>query len=583
MNHQFENIKKFWASKKIWSFYKYQNLLNQRLKDLIQELDPKIQTVIQLKENKESVGISNKQFTKVCTKALENQANLLKPLILLNYRNILNNQKYLIDILQLIHYSTNNEESNYIEDVMKNPKKQKEQKQLYKILELIFIMLQNQQKETTKYQILICLDSILKIMMKCLQTNPEILQNLRKYQKYNRCISFKKSYQGIGQYIEAITSFESKLREDLKPEIMEATLNNILQQLDCVICYSAMNDPVSMKCGHSFCKACVSQDQNNSKKCPICRTEQVDEIYLSENNKFLTKLIFLRQSFENQSDFQQVEDYQFNYYIHIQPQSRQTYEQKIVLRTKQSLKYLIEEEVEIDTIKFKSLTVIQFQQLLQQHIIFILVDKHANAYLVKNMSAYISKSKTRIKVQYQDKIQIAHSYFSHIFLNTENGGEYIFESEFATAITLEDEKIDISNIEIQKQLASLINNTKEFFNQALLNQQQDQTYQTLHSFLAQVGFWSLQNSDLLSNYNEMKKYSYLIPNILRIPEKEREQIQLTNNLIKRLELIEKSLNRFKQCSNILMLFHIQRQNPDSKKNIIVSILVFFFLLFAFQL
>ncbi|CAD8164094.1 unnamed protein product [Paramecium pentaurelia] len=582
MNNQFEIIKKVWASKKIWSFFKYQSLLNQRLKELIKEQDPKIQSVIQLKENKEQIEISNKQFTNVCTKALENQASLMKPLILLNNRNLINNQKYILDILQIIYYSTNDEESNYIVETLKNPNKFKEQKQLYKILELIFIILQNQISETTKYQILISLDSILKSFMKCSQNNPQILQNLRQYQKYNRIIQCTTSYQGIDQFIKAITSFDCKLKSNLTPEIIETILNNVLQQLDCVICYNAMNDPVSMKCGHSFCKACMTQDQNNSKKCPICRMEQVDEIYLSENNKFLTKLIQLRLNFENQQNLKQDDDTQNYYNIYIKPQSREVYEKKIVLRTKQSLKYLIEEEVEIDTIKFRSLNIVQFQQLLQQNLIFILVDKNENAYLVKNVLTHISKSKTRIKVEYQDKIQIVHQYFSNIFLNIENV-EYIFESLFATAITLEDQHIDLTNIEIQNQLSNSINNIKEFFNQALLNQQQDQTYQTIHSFLAQVGFWSLQNSDIINNYDQMKKYSYLIPNILRIPEKERVQIQQINNLIIRLQMIEKSLLRFKQCSNILMIFIIQRQNQDSKRNIIISILVFLFLSFALQL
>ncbi|CAD8059105.1 unnamed protein product [Paramecium primaurelia] len=583
MNYQFEIIKKVWASKKIWAFFKYQHLLNQRIKELIKELDPKIQTVIELKEKKQLIGITNKQFTKACTKALENQANLLKPLLLLNKRNIINNQKYLIDILQIIHYSTNNEESNYVEETMKNAKKIKEQKQLYKILELIFVMLQNQQKETTKYQILICLDSILKQLMKCSQNNPEILQNLIQFQKYNRIISYKKSYQGIGQYIQAITSFDYKLKPDLTPEIIDTTLNNVLQQLDCVICYNAMNDPVSMKCGHSFCKSCMTQDQNNSKKCPICRVEQVDEIQLSENNKFLTKLIQLRLSFENYSNLQQEDDVQNYYKIYIKPQSSETYEQKIIFRTQQSLKYLIEEEVEIDTKRFKSLSIQQFQQVLQQNPIFILIDKNENAYIVKNILTHISKSKTRIKVEYQDKIKIVEQYFSEIHLNSENG-EYIFESQFATAITLEDQNIDLNSFEIQKRLNNLINNIKGFFNQALLNQQQDQTYQTIYSYLAQVGFLSLSNSDIISNYDQLRKYSYLVPNILRIPEKERVEIQQTNNLITRLELIEKNLNRFKQCSNILMIFQIQRQNQDSRRNIIIFILVFFlFLSFVLQL
>ncbi|CAD8148500.1 unnamed protein product [Paramecium octaurelia] len=577
MNYQFENIQKVQAAKKIWAFCKYQSLLNQRIQELIQGLDPKIQTVLQLKEKRQLIGISNQQFTKACTKALENQANLLKPLFLLNMRNILNNQKYLIDIIQIIHYSTYNEETNYVEDAMINPKKIKEQRQLYKILELIFVILQNQQRETTKYQILICLDSILKSLMKCSQTNPEILLQLIKFQKYNRSISYKKSYEGIGQFIQAITSFDCKLKPNLQSEVIDFTLNNVLQQLDCVICYNVMKDPVSMKCGHSFCKECRAQDQNNSRKCPICRVEQVDEIYLSENNKFLAKLIQLRSNFENQHNLQQNEYYQ----IYIKPQSIENYEQKIVFRTLQALKYLIEEEVEIDTKRFKTLSTLQFQELIKQHLIFILIDKNENAYLVKNILTHISKNKTRIKVQYQEKIKIVQQHFLEIALNQENG-EYIFESQFATAITDEDEYIDLNNIENQKQISALINSIKEFFNQAFLNQQQDQTYQTISSFLAQSGFLMLHNSDIISNYDDMRKYSYLVPNLIRIPEKERLEIQQMNNLIKRLELILRSLNRFRSCSNLLMILQIHSENHGLRRNTIIFTIVFLVLSFFLQ-
>ncbi|CAK73700.1 unnamed protein product (macronuclear) [Paramecium tetraurelia] len=583
MNNQFEIIKKVWASKKILSFFKYQRLVNKRLNELIKEQEPKIQIFLQLQENKEQLGNSNKQYTKVSTKALEDEVSLLKPLILLNNRNIINNQKYLLDILSIIHYSTNDDESTYVENTLKNPSKVNEQKQLYKILELAFVILQNSIQETVQQQILIGLDSILKSMIKCSSNNPQILLTLRQYQKYSRIMQCTTSFQGINSFIKAITSFDCKLKLDLTPDTIEKTLTNVLQQLDCVICYSSMTNPVSMKCGHSFCKACMVQDQsNNQKRCPICRMEQMDEIYLSENNKFLTKLIQLKNSFQSQSDIWQGDDTQAQYYIHIKPQRKDAYENKIVLRTKQSLKYLIEEEVEIDTMKFRSLSTHQFQQLLQQHLIFILIDKNENAYLVKNILTHIRKSKAIIKVQYQDKIQIAHQYYSHIFLNIQNV-EYIFNCLFATAITLEDQYIDLSKIEILKQLDNSISNIKEFFNQVLRNQQQDQTYQTILSFLTIVGFWNLQNSDIISNYDEMKKYSYLIPNILRIPEKEREKIQKTNNLIIRLQLIEESLNRFKQCSNLLMIISIPTQNKDSNRNIIIFIVVFLLLSFTLQL
>lgn len=45
-----------------------------------------------------------------------------------------------------------------------------------------------------------------------------------------------------------------------------------LSALECGVCLSLVCQPISLSCGHSFCRSClVSTLRRNKKKCPTCR------------------------------------------------------------------------------------------------------------------------------------------------------------------------------------------------------------------------------------------------------------------------------------------------------------------------
>ena len=44
------------------------------------------------------------------------------------------------------------------------------------------------------------------------------------------------------------------------------------KEFKCSICISLFDNPVSLPCGHTFCRNCITQSYARSRICPNCRT-----------------------------------------------------------------------------------------------------------------------------------------------------------------------------------------------------------------------------------------------------------------------------------------------------------------------
>ncbi|KAI9673409.1 MAG: hypothetical protein M1817_002871 [Caeruleum heppii] len=64
-------------------------------------------------------------------------------------------------------------------------------------------------------------------------------------------------------------------------------------ELDCEVCYGLMLDPLTMSCGHTFCRRCLQRVLDHSSLCPICRRvlEVPSSLVTEPSNKRLTELL----------------------------------------------------------------------------------------------------------------------------------------------------------------------------------------------------------------------------------------------------------------------------------------------------
>jgi len=66
-------------------------------------------------------------------------------------------------------------------------------------------------------------------------------------------------------------------------------------ELDCQVCYGLFLDPMTLTCGHTFCRKCLQRVLDHSSLCPVCRRQLSLSPNLTEastlSNLLLTKII----------------------------------------------------------------------------------------------------------------------------------------------------------------------------------------------------------------------------------------------------------------------------------------------------
>jgi Lon protease-like protein len=61
--------------------------------------------------------------------------------------------------------------------------------------------------------------------------------------------------------------------QDLDMALLQRLRHGTHKELDCLVCYNTMQDPITTTCGHTFCRRCLMRAMDHSSICPVCRRD----------------------------------------------------------------------------------------------------------------------------------------------------------------------------------------------------------------------------------------------------------------------------------------------------------------------
>ncbi|CAO3678253.1 unnamed protein product [Umbelopsis ramanniana] len=93
---------------------------------------------------------------------------------------------------------------------------------------------------------------------------------------------------------------------------------NMLNELECQVCYCLLNEPLTIPCGHTFCKSCLLRFADHSNVCAICRCHlpiaRVLQTHPSNSTlSYLISTIFPFEQVERQESLKKEEEQASSY------------------------------------------------------------------------------------------------------------------------------------------------------------------------------------------------------------------------------------------------------------------------------
>ena len=53
-------------------------------------------------------------------------------------------------------------------------------------------------------------------------------------------------------------------------KVIKIDVDPVLEMAECTICMCRQQEPTITRCGHTFCRPCISEQVNRLHKCPLC-------------------------------------------------------------------------------------------------------------------------------------------------------------------------------------------------------------------------------------------------------------------------------------------------------------------------
>ncbi|CAD8071629.1 unnamed protein product [Paramecium sonneborni] len=315
------------------------------------------------------------------------------------------------------------------------------------------------------------------------------------------------------------------------------------QEFECSLCLTFFTNPITIPCGHTFCKECIS---NAVKQIPRCPTQN---LLIKSTVDELKKSLNLDNNLQNQQ-------------IQNLSENNDLTQKLIILYTSEVIIPYQYQRIELDTEQFKSFP--KNQELIKQ--IFSNIKKFVIAFkskqnydigfLAQLQLVQIIKGKILAQILTDDIVQVSNKEPTEFQLSNE--GQITYTLPIISAKILQEEYIDLNDNDTTYQISSLIQQIQEVLSPFII--QLSNTQNELSKYLHQSGLFMYLKLQLEKDWKSLKRLSFLLPSLLNIDRVQKNNILSQNNCIQRLILINKSIQKFKNTSNPMVVFTTNRRS-----------------------
>ncbi|CAK73699.1 unnamed protein product (macronuclear) [Paramecium tetraurelia] len=355
-------------------------------------------------------------------------------------------------------------------------------------------------------------------------------------------------------------------------------LQKIYQECKCPSCQLLFEEPITIVCGHTFCRECIIRSVNLKPQCPEC-LYPITNIINNIQENFLVKSVVkeINELFIAQQQ-KKVKPRLFDQIIAKRIQEN-IIKQYLIFETNSLIIPYTIQNVKLHINQFKDLNEDQIYKILKRDSLILLTYPNKNqsiqetATLVIVIKAVINSKMIDLNVHVQQQMRVLQikQETSHI--------EKEITLNIAKVQEIKEEPI-IFNFQTDQQIKYLIDTVSQQLAYHLPENIDSYTNKYLKDFFHKLQLFEILRSNILRNEKALKHISYVIPSILHLTDQERTRIFNSNNSIERLIQITKILERFQYITNPLMVFKIpgdkERINYQAEFLIIIVLLILAF-------
>ncbi|CAD8089545.1 unnamed protein product [Paramecium sonneborni] len=395
-------------------------------------------------------------------------------------------------------------------------------------------------------------------------------------QQGEQLISDIQNQQGQA-YFENIKADED-LQNRQKLNQTKQKLQKIYQECKCSSCQLLFEEPVTIVCGHTFCRECIIRSIQLKPQCPECLYPITNVIKNIQENFLVKSVVKEINELFVEKDLKKAKPRLFDQII-AKKISENIIQQFLIFETNSFIIPYTNQTLSLNIDQFKDLNEDQIYKILKRDSLILLTNPNKNKQIQDNatlVNVIKAEKKSKIidlSVQVKQQMKVLKITQDKFRIEKE------IQLNVAKVREINEEPI-IFNFQTDQQIKYLIDTIKQQLASHLPHKIDSYTAKHFEQFFHRLQLFQILNSNIIRNEKALKHISFVIPSILHLTDQERTRIFNANNSLERLIQISVILQRFQNITNPLMVFKIpgdkERINNKTEFIIIVLLLVFAF-------